>query len=285
VTSSELSDTADPRSVPSDSSEATPIEVRPPSLGRRLWTFATQHVPFRWGELGKGLFGMSALASLVPFLDDPWLSGVFLGVSGVSLIRVLRQEADSISPGPHPSADSISPNLHAPGEPPDALQSDRDPAAEAAIVRDSEVEAASVRDSEVEATTAAASDRDSETAAAAVTSPAALIRIHDSLDRTADSIADIGKTLPLIIPQVWFGASLLAHAADGNWYYAAVSLAGTIFTSIPMFFRARRGIFKLRERWQAVEALQEKELEGENAGDPPKALSPPGSDPRSFPVP
>ena len=34
VTSSELSDTADPRSVPSDSSEATPIEVRPPSLGR-----------------------------------------------------------------------------------------------------------------------------------------------------------------------------------------------------------------------------------------------------------
>ncbi len=259
MTSSKLSDTADPRSVPSDFSEATPLEVRPPSLGRRLWTFATQHVPSRWGELGKGLFGMSALAFLVPVLDDPWLSGVFLGVSGVSLIRVLRQEADNISPDLHPSADSISPNLHAPGEPPEVLPSDGDSEA------------------------AAASDLDSE--AATVASPAALIRIHDSLDRTADSIADIGKTLPLIIPQVWFGASLLAHATDGNWYYAAVSLAGTIFASIPMFFRARRGIFKLRERWQAVEALKEKELEGENAGDPPKALSPPGSDPRSFPVP
>ena len=164
------------------------------------------------------MFGMSALASLVPFLDDPWLSGVFLGVSGVSLIRVLRQEAESFSPDLHPSA-----------EPQEPLPS----------------------------------DRDSEAAAAAATAPAALIRIHDSLDRTADPIADIGKTLPLLIPQIWFGASLLTHAADGNWYYAAVSLAGTIFTSIPMFFMVRRGIFKLRDRWQAVEA--HKELEGESA--------------------
>lgn len=153
---------------------------------------------------------MSALASLVPFLDDLWLSAIFLGVSGFSLIRVLRQEAEPGLPttDPRSGTDGLLPR-----------HEDSGPSA----------------------------------------SCSALIRINDALDRTTDALGEIGKAFPLIIPGVVFVASTLAHGTDGNWYWAAVSLAGAIFTSVPIVIRARRGIFKLRDRWLAVEALRELE--------------------------
>ena len=64
-------------------------ENRGPGLLKRLQIFGTRYLVRGLGEWGRGLLWMSALASLVPLLDDPWISGVYLGFSGWSLRQVL----------------------------------------------------------------------------------------------------------------------------------------------------------------------------------------------------
>lgn len=161
-----------------------------PGFLKRLQIFGTRYLVSGLGEWGRGLLWMSALASLVPLLDDPWISGVFLGFSGWSLRQVLREKRN----GPQTPV--------------------------------------TIRPSE-------------ESAKAEL-----LLDLQDQMDRSAGGPAELGKLLPLIIPQVWFGASLLLHASAGRWYLAGVSLAGTVVASMPIFLRAREALGKMWDRWK-----------------------------------
>ena len=84
----------------------------------------------------------------------------------------------------------------------------------------------------------------------------ALLRVHDELDATEGFLDDLGRTLPLSLTVIWFGASVPAHAVAGYWGMAGVLGAAACAAFVPLFMSVRSGLFNAWRWWKGRRALQ-----------------------------
>ncbi len=77
-----------------------------------------------------------------------------------------------------------------------------------------------------------------------------LLRLQDRLDATTGSLDDLGRTMPLSIPVLWFGLSVPFYLQAGLFTGAGLLALAAGITFVPLFLSSRAGILKAIERWR-----------------------------------
>ena len=83
-----------------------------------------------------------------------------------------------------------------------------------------------------------------------------LLRLHDRFDATTGFLDDIGRTMPLSIPVLWFSLSIPAFLEAGLFSGAGLLALAAGSTFVPLFLSCRDGFLKAIERLRARERLK-----------------------------